>query len=279
MIVVTHAIRHLSGSLGERWGGLLMGLPISTALTILYCLWERGPQYAAGAAQAGLLGLGATVAFAVTTAWCMNRSRRLALAVAAGAVTYVMAALLVRSVGDGLTSLSVLLSLGLIAASHRAVRGLRGRAGGCVARRGLSRSWKLLLRTAIPVACLTAILVLTRNAEARWAGLFGTFPCTILAVLVVANLEAGPDAAVELLRTYPLGNCSTLAFLAVFALLTPVLGPVAGYAVGYLAGGCVLAGLARSTRSVSRHAPHHRGHDQRTSGHDLSGLSAGAAPP
>jgi hypothetical protein len=85
----------------------------------------------------------------------------------------------------------------------------------------LSPGWKMLLRTAIPVACLTAILLLVRNAEASRAGLFSTFPCTILAVLVVTNVEAGPGAAVELLRTYLLGNCSRLAFLAAFALLTP----------------------------------------------------------
>jgi hypothetical protein len=249
MIVVTHTIRHLSGWLGERWGGLLIGLPVSTALTLLYCLWERGPHYAAGAAQAGLLGLGATVAFAVATARCLNRSRRLALAVAAGAATYLAAALLVRGVGDGQAALGVLLSLGLIAAGHRTLRGLPGPVRGCVARRRLSPGW-LLLRTAIPVACLTAILLLARHAEASWAGLFGTFPCTVLAVLVVTNLEAGPGAAVELLRTYPIGNCGRLAFLAAFALLTPALGPLAGYALGYLAAGCVLAGLARSVRSA-----------------------------
>jgi len=52
MIVVTHTIRHLSGWLGERWGGLLIGLPISTALTLLHCLWECGPRYAATAVEA-----------------------------------------------------------------------------------------------------------------------------------------------------------------------------------------------------------------------------------
>src|SRR5262249_32226975 len=180
MIVVTHTIRHLSGLLGERWAGLLTGLPVSTALTLLYCLWEHGPQYAAGAAQAGLLGVGATVAFAVATARCLNRSRGLALTITAGAATYVGAALLVRGVGDGQTALGVLLSLGLLAAGHRALRGLRGRVCGWAPRRRLSPGWKLLLRTAIPVACLTAILLLARNAEASWAGLFSTFPCTIL---------------------------------------------------------------------------------------------------
>ena len=50
MIVLTHTIRHLSGLLGERWGGLLIGLPLSTALTLSYCLWEHGPHYAARAA-------------------------------------------------------------------------------------------------------------------------------------------------------------------------------------------------------------------------------------
>jgi hypothetical protein len=88
MIGMTHTIRHLSGWLGERWGGLLVGLPISTALTLLYCLWERGPQYAATAAQAGVLGLGATVAFAVATARCLSHSRRLALAIASGTATW-----------------------------------------------------------------------------------------------------------------------------------------------------------------------------------------------
>jgi hypothetical protein len=255
MIVLTHAIRHLSGWLGERWGGLLIGLPLSTALTLSYCLWERGPHYAARAAEAGLLGLGATVAFAAAAARCLSRSRRLALAVAAGAATYVAAALLVRGAGAGLTSLSVLLSLGLIVAGHRLVRGLGGRVSECVARRRLSPAWKLLLRTAIPVACLAAILLVARSAEASWAGLLGTFPATMLAVLVVTNVEAGPAAAVELLRTYPIGKCSTLAFLAAFGELTPALGPAAGYAVGCLAAGCVLAGLARSTRSVTRAQP------------------------
>jgi hypothetical protein len=255
MIVVTHTIRQLSGWLGERWGGLLIGLPLSTALTLLYCLWERGPRYAATAAEAGLLGLGATVAFAVATARCLSRSRRLALAVAAGTATYVVAALLVRGVGTWLTPLSMLLSLGLIAAGHRTVRGLGSRGSGGVAQRRVPPGWKILLRTAIPFACLTATLVLVQTADATWAGLFGTFPCTMLAVLMVTEIEAGPGAAVELLRTYPIGKCSTLAFLGCFALLTPAVGPGAGYAVGYLAAGCVLAGMARRARSVPHAEP------------------------
>jgi hypothetical protein len=122
-------------------------------------------------------------------------------------------------------------------------------AGGRGARRRLSPGGKLLLRTAIPVACLATVLLLARHAEASWAGLLVTFPCTLLAVLVVTALEAGPGAAVELLRAYPLARCSTLAFLAAFALLTPALGPVAGYAGGYVAAGGVLAGMARQARS------------------------------
>jgi hypothetical protein len=252
MVVLTHSVRHLSGWLGERWGGLLVGLPVSTALTLGYCLWEHGPHYAARAAEAGLLGLGATVAFAAATAWCLSRSRRLGPAVAAGAATYVGAALLVRGVGAWLPSLSGLLSVGLLLAGQRTVRGLGGRVGECLARRRLSPARRLLLRTAIPVACLAGILLLAQNAEASWAGLFGAFPCTMLAMLVLTDLEAGPGAAVELLRTYPIGRCGTLAFLAAFALLTPALGPVAGYAVGYGMAGCVLAGLAPRAWSMTR---------------------------
>jgi hypothetical protein len=78
----------------------------------------------------------------------------------------VVAAFLVRGVGVWLTPLSLLLSLGLIAAGHRTARGLGSRGSGCVARRSLSPGRKLLLRTAIPVACLAATLVLVQNAEA-----------------------------------------------------------------------------------------------------------------
>jgi hypothetical protein len=264
LIVVTHASRHLSGWLGERWGGLLVALPISTTLTLLYCLWEHGAHYAAKAAQAGMLGLCATVAFAVVTAQCLSRFQRLALAVAVGAAAYgvaalavaecVVAALLLGCAEAWLTSFSLLLSLGLIAIGHHSVRDLGGRPGRRVAQRQLAPGWKRLLRTAIPVACLACILLFARNAEADWAGLFGTFPCTMLAVLVVTGLEAGPDAAVELLRTYPIGKCSTLAFLAVFALLTPALGPAAGYTVGYLAAGCVLTSLVRRSATFAEPA-------------------------
>ncbi len=249
MILVTHTVRYLAGLLGERWGGLLIGLPLSTALTLLYCLCEHGPDYAARAAGSGLLGLGATVAFAVATACCLSRSRLLALSVAVGAATYLVAALLVRAAGDWQPAIRLLLALGVIVAGHQTVRGLGGLAGKGASRRPLSQGWKLFLRTAIPVVCLTAILLLARNAEASWAGLFGTFPCTVLAVLLVTNLEAGPLASVELLRTYPLGNCSTLVFLAAFAFLTPSLGPVVGYVVGYLAAGCVLVALGQSARA------------------------------
>jgi hypothetical protein len=51
------------------------------------------------------------------------------------------------------------------------------------------------------------------------------------------------------------GGDGHAAFLAAFDLLTPALGPVAGYVVGYVAAGCVLAGLARSARSVTRAEP------------------------
>jgi hypothetical protein len=173
MIVVSHTVRQLSGVLGERWGGLLIGLPISTALTLMYCLWEHGPHYAAGTAQAGLLGLGATIAFAVTTAHCLSRSWPLVLSVAAGAVTYLVAALLVRALGDLPPAVRFGLTLAGIAAAHRAGLGLRGPGGAGVSRRLSPRS-KLLLRTAIPVACLTSVLLLARSVEASWAGLFAT---------------------------------------------------------------------------------------------------------
>jgi hypothetical protein len=77
----------------------------------------------------------------------------------------------------------------------------------------------------------------------------------VLAVLLVTNLEAGPGASVELLRAYPLGNCGTLAFLAAFACLTPLLGPAAGFGLGYLMALCVLVALGRRATTAKPNEP------------------------
>jgi len=56
-----------------------------------------------------------------------------------------------------------------------------------------------------------------------------------LVVLAVTHLEAGPGEASRIARFLPLGNLSTLAFLAAFCWVCPAIGLGGGLVAGYAA--------------------------------------------
>src|SRR3954454_23113566 len=57
LVAVTHGLRALGRLAGPRRCGMLLGLPSSTTLTLLYCGYEHGNGGAMVAAESSLLGL------------------------------------------------------------------------------------------------------------------------------------------------------------------------------------------------------------------------------
>ena len=84
----------------------------------------------------------------------------------------------------------------------------------------LSTFQAMAVRTAIPATYVLVLGIVERMAGPGWAGLVSTFPSMSLVVLAVTHLEAGPAEASRIAKVLPVGNSSTLAFLAAFHFAT-----------------------------------------------------------
>ena len=106
----------------------------------------------------------------------------------------------------------------------------------------------MAVRTAIPATYVLVFGIVERIAGPGWAGLVSTFPSMSLVVLAVTHLEAGPAEASRIARVLPLGNTSTLAFLAAFHVTSPLIGLAGAIIAGYVAAVTVLLLIERNDR-------------------------------
>jgi hypothetical protein len=234
IVGLTHALRWVSHIAGPRWGGLIAGLPLTSAVVLLFLAAENGEAFAASAAKSGAVGIAAGAALAMVFAWAVRggQSLTLALALAGGAFLTVAAmAPLVLTLPQPIPLCIVISTCCLLAAVAQGLQGPDPHV-----RRTHSTAWRgIALRTAIPAACVLAVTALSERLGAGFAGLVGTFPCMLTSMLVVTSLEDGPVAAGKLATAFPVGQLATLSFVALFGLLCPAVGVTAALVVGYLA--------------------------------------------
>jgi hypothetical protein len=233
LAALTHGIRAASRIAGSRRGSLLLGLPSTTAVALVSCGQAYGIAGASEMAEASLYGLIAAVALSLAFARALSAGRRLLWSASAAVVAYLAVASGTWVVPEpGPAGRVILATLAVLAACRQAERmeqapGRRGSGGTSPVR-------CLVLRTAVPVACLAAIAVLRESAGIRWAGLLSTFPGMTLAVLIVTYLESGPAEASSLARALPSANLGMIAFVAAFRFGCPAVGLGWGTAFGYL---------------------------------------------
>jgi hypothetical protein len=241
LVVMTHGFRVLGQWSGPRRGGILLGLPSTTAIVLCGTGLERGLDESLRMAEAGLLGLVAAVTLPVVYTLAAAKRWGLPMAPCAAVVGYLAIA----------TAMSLLPAVGPLGAAGASALGvaaavcLVGRQtgepapSGAVASRGRRSGWgTLVLRSLIPVACVLCVYGARSIAGPGKAGLLLPFPATSLSVLVATHLESGPGHARVMARAMPIGAFSTVAFLFTFRSLTQGFGPVGGTAFGYLAAAC-----------------------------------------
>jgi len=250
LIVMIHGFRVLGRRAGPRSSGLMLGLPSTTAVVLIACGYERGEAAATRMAEANLLGLVAAVALPLAYAAAVRRGWRFGMALPVAALGYAAVAVLLGS----LPALGIAQRLGLATTVILAASVLGGRiTDPPVSGRGApalpSPSRVIVLRTAIPTVYALVVSVVQTLAGPSDAGLVSTFPSISLVVLAVTHLEAGAAEASRIARFLPLGNLSTLAFLAAFCWGCPVIGLGGGLAAGYAAAVLMLllieSGLSR----------------------------------
>lgn len=253
LVGLTHVLRVLAQRAGPRWGGLLLGMPCTTALALAGTGAERGLGAALGMAETGLLGLAAAVALPVAYMRAVGRGWGPLGAPAAGVAGYGVVAALCGStglVGLGVGPLFPLVVVAVLLAWHLAVPLGEGRSAW--ARKGRkgpdSRLVVIVLRTLVPVACLGAVLLVRDLVGPRWAGFLAPFPGLTLTMLVVTHLETGPVEACKMARTLPPSNLSMVSFFTACRLVGPSLGLGLALVVGYAAALATLLVVERITR-------------------------------
>jgi hypothetical protein len=185
-------------------------------------------------AEANLLGLVAAVALPLAYAQGVRTGCRLAPALFGAVAGYFAVAVLLAS----LPVMGVAARLALATTVILAASGLGGRiADPSLIRRTskLTPSRAFVFRSAVPTIYVLLVAVVQAVAGPSWAGLVSTFPSMSLVVLAVTHLEVGPFEAGRIARFLPLGNLSTLAFLAAFCWVCPVVGLAGGLLAGYVA--------------------------------------------
>ncbi|MFI7858266.1 hypothetical protein [Pseudomonas promysalinigenes] len=191
---------------GTQIGGLLSGLPVTSALVVLFLSLEQGPGFALQAVPGALAGLAAVQATYLFYFWVTRRIGALPGCITAMAV-YAAAALLMSHLGSVVLSVGVtlaLLSAIILATSQPAP--------------GSAAKVVQMPRWVIPMRMLTATaLLLAITASAQWlgpvaSGLLAPIPVIAWPLAVFAHVQGGHRELGAIVRGNAIGAVGVLGF-------------------------------------------------------------------
>ncbi len=227
-LTLTPLIVYLASAAGRRWGpgvsGWLTGLPLLVGPVSVFVCLEQGPQFAAQAAGATLLGMISSCAFCV--AYCAASRHGWIAASSCAVGAFGLSTLALR--GIVLTPWAAFAAVYATAAlSLRLVSAPTGR--GTAAR---PPAWDMPARLAI-----AAGYVVLQTSIAGWlgpqlSGLLTPFPIVVSLLTAFAHHQQGTAAATRVLRGFLVGMYALASFFLVVALGIGPLGAPAAYLLG-----------------------------------------------
>jgi hypothetical protein len=241
-ILVTPTLMWAVSAAARRWGslvgGLLSGLPLTSAPISIYLAAEQGERFAAEAAIGSVEGLGAVTASYLAYALCAPRMGALAalcLALAAFGASGVLLHGLVR---PGLW-LATAIDLPLMAL----VVALCPPAGAPV-RRPRPPRWDMPARLAAATILVLLVSGLAPLLGPGLSGVLAPIPIISWPLIAFARLQDGIGASLEVVRGSAQGAFGVLAFYVCVHLLLGQVGPVTAYALSIaVSAACVLPWL------------------------------------
>lgn len=201
-------------SLGaRRWGptvgGWIVSLPLTSGPVVLFLALDRGPAFAAAAAEAALAGCVAIAAYGVAYARAADRDRWM-VALAAGTAAWLLAAVAVQPALRwpvpllfGVVGLITVLALQLLPAEG---------AAGAAPRSNL---WDVPLRMAVGTAVVVLVTAAAPLLGAGTSGILAMLPIIGSILAVFAQRAGGAAHGIAIQRGILSGLFGTAAFLAV----------------------------------------------------------------
>jgi hypothetical protein len=216
---------------GENIGGLLIGLPLTSAPVSVFFALEQGRQFASGAAEGAMLGLIPVVVFCLGYTFAANstparKTTHLGAVGRSGSGGYpwTLSALIAISlylisvwamsrVAPPLGWVVILVATVLATGKHVLGKGETG---------AITREapvWDLPLRVSIATLLILGITGGARALGPKWGGLLSPFPVFTFVMAAFSHRQGGPEAALRLMRGVLSGLFAYLAFFLVVALL------------------------------------------------------------
>jgi hypothetical protein len=235
---------------GRRLAGLIAGLPVIAAPSLLWIAAEQGAAYAARCAVGSVAACGAAAVFAVIYERVARRHGLLpsmGAALAGGGLVALALALLTRGEQG--------LAIALLATTTLCTWALRRLPAAPAEARPTRRLRAELLLTATVAGAISAGIALGSPLLGPfWSGLLASLPVISSAVLVQQHLTAPHAARRRFLRGYATGLVGKAAFATAFAGAAAQLGASLAMALAAVVGIGVSIGLARQLGSAETQA-------------------------
>jgi hypothetical protein len=216
-LLLTPGLIAVATLLERRWGpgvgGVIAGLPLTSAPVSLFLALEQGPVFAAAAAVGTVLGLLSQGALCLAYSWTARRATWRTSAVT-GVAAFLGATLILERV-----SLPVWPAFALVCGLLVLVSAVIPFTPAAVCRASRPR-WDLPVRMLVATIIVFALTTAATELGATWTGLLSPFPVFALVLGVFTHRAQGPEAAGRLLRGVVLGS---LAHATMFVLLASLL--------------------------------------------------------
>jgi hypothetical protein len=249
-IVVTPTLMWAVSAAARRWGslvgGLLSGLPLTSAPISVYLAVEQGERFAADAAVGSVEGLGAVTASYIAYALFAPRMGTVASVALALAAFLLGGALLHGVIRPGLW-LATAIDVPAMALAVALCR--RDAASGAPPRRARPPRWDMPARLAAATALVLLVSTLAPHLGSGLSGVLAPIPIISWPLVVFARVQDGVGAALEVVRGSAQGAFGVLAFYVCVHLTLGRVDPILAYALSIaVSAACVLPWLLTRQR-------------------------------
>lgn len=205
---------------GRRWGhaisGWLVGIPFTSGPITLFLYLDHGAAFATNAALGSMLGIFATISWALAYSAAARRGAGLPLCVAAGLVVFAAVGAGVRELALGPVPLYLALVVVLVVA-------IRLMPASRIRYRVQLPWWDLPARMVLATSLVLAITSSAVILGPRLAGLLATVPLYASILAGFGHRLAAPEAAIDVWRGLLFG---LFGFGAFYLMLAAFLGPI-----------------------------------------------------
>jgi len=238
-VLVVLSLSTVAEKVSPRLAGILSGYPVGSAISLGFYGVEFGADFAGRCASYNLAGLVASQLFVFLYYFVSRRPCRFPAVAAslAGFAGYFAAAWLMARLqlqGWGAMAAASVAILGF----SRVLRGDEEVAPVQAVRYSVS---VLLQRCLLAAAMVVAVTGAAGWVGPRWAGLLSAFPVTLYPLLLVMHISHGSAQARSIIRHFPAGLWSVVAYSLAVSSAYPAFGLLPGTLLGFGAATAVLA--------------------------------------